>query len=122
MAFGDSNLTLQMSNGSPVVTAGCCGNIVIQKGFGTGSPTYQLTNASDDAAGNTAAPIDAKTGAVVASWDSNTGSGGIWLQQAAPAVGAAQKASIPSQYGTGAPLIVAGRDVGLGVFAAYPAD
>ena len=122
MEFGDSNLTLQMSNGSPVLTAGCCGNIVIQKGFGTGSPTYQLTNASDDAAGNTASAIDAKTGAVVASWDSNTGSGGIWLQQAAPAVGAAQKAPIPSQYGTGAPLIVAGRDVGLGVFAAYPAD
>ena len=122
MAFGDSNLTLQMSNGSPVLTAGCCGNIVIQKGFGTGSPTYQLTNTSDDAAGNTASAIDAKTGAVVASWDSNAGIGGIWLQQAAPAVGAAQKAPIPSQYGTGAPLIVAGRDAGPGVFAAYPAD
>ena len=122
MAFGDSNLTLQVSNGTPVLTAGCCGNIVIQQGFGAGSPTYQLTNTSDDAAGNTASALDAKTGAVVASWDSNAGSGGIWLQQAAPTVGAAQKAPIPSQYGTGAPLILAGRDAGPGVFAAYAAD
>ena len=122
MAFGDGNLTLQVSNGTPVLTAGCCGNIVIQQGFGPGSPTYQLTNSSDDAAGNTASAVDAATGAVVASWDSNAGSGGIWLQQAAPTAGAAQKAPIPSQYGTGAPLILAGRDVGPGVFAAYAAD
>ena len=122
MAFGDSNVTVQMSNGTPVLTAGCCGNIVIQQGFGAGSSTYQLTNTSDDAAGNTASAIDAKTGAVVASWDSNAGSGGIWLQRASPTVGAAQKVPIPSQYGTGAPLIVAGRDAGPGVFAAYPAD
>ncbi len=122
MAFGDSNLTLQVSNSTPVLTAGCCGNVVIQQGFGAGSPTYQLTNAGDDAAGNTASAVDAKTGAVVASWDSNAGSGGIWLQQAAPTVGAAQKAPIPSQYGTGPPLILAGRDAGPGVFAAYAAD
>ena len=122
MAFGDSNLTLQVSNGAPVLTAGCCGNIVIQQGFGAGSPTYQLTNAGDDAAGNTDSAVDAKTGAVVASWDSNAGSGGIWLQQAAPTVGAAEKAPIPSQYGTGPPLILAGRDAGPGVFAAYAAN
>ena len=122
LAVGDSNLTLQVSNGTPVMTAGCCGNIVIQQGFGPGSPTNQLTNTSDDAAGNTASALDAGTGAVVASWDSNAGSGGIWLQQAAPTVGAAQKAPIPSQYGTGAPLILAGRDTGPGVFGAYSAD
>ncbi len=122
MAFGDSNLTLQVSKGTPVLTAGCCGNIVIQQGFGVASPTYQLTNSGDDAAGNTASAVDAKTGAVVASWDSNADSGGIWLQQAAPSAGTAQKAPIPSQYGTGAPLMLAGRDTGPGVFAAYPAD
>ena len=122
MAAGDGNLTLQVSKGTPVLTAGCCGNIVIQQGFGVASPTYQLTNTADDAAGNTASALDAKTGAVVASWDSNAGSGGIWLQQAAPTAGAAQKAPIPSQYGTGAPLMLAGRDVAPGVFAAYPAD
>ncbi len=51
-----------------------------------------------------------------------SGRGGIWLQQAAPTAGTAQKAPIPSQYGTGAPLILAGRDVGPGVFAAYSAN
>lgn len=122
MAFGDGNLTLQVSKGTPVLTAGCCGNIVIQRGFGVGAPTYQLTKTGDDAAGNTDSAVDAKTGAVVASWDSNAGSGGIWLQQAAPTTGTAQKAPIPSQYGTGAPLILAGRDTGPGVFAAYAAD
>ena len=122
MAVGDSNLTLQAANGTPVLTAGCCGNIVIQQGFGMGSPTYQLTNASDDAAGNTASAVDAKTGAMIASWDSNAGNGGIWLQQVSPTAGAAQKAPIPSQFGTGSPLMLAGRDTGPGVFAAYPAD
>jgi hypothetical protein len=122
LAVGDSNVTLQLSAGTPVLTAGCCGNIVIQQGFGPGAPTNQLTNTSDDAAGNTDSAVDAKTGAVVASWDSNAGSGGIWLQQAAPTAGTAQKAPIPSQYGTGAPLMLAGRDTGPGVFAAYPAD
>jgi hypothetical protein len=122
MAFGDGNLTLQVSSGTPVLTAGCCGNIVIQQGFGAGSPTSQLTNTSDGSAGNTASAVDAKTGAVIASWDSNAGSGGIWMQQAAPVAGAAEKVPIPSQYGTGAPLILAGRDTAPGVFAAYAAD
>jgi hypothetical protein len=122
LAAGDSNMTLQVSGGNPVLTAGCCGNIVIQRGFGPSSPTYQLTNSADAAAGNTDSAVDAKTGAVIASWDSNAGSGGIWLQQGAPTVGTAQKAPIPSRYGTGAPLILAGRDSGPGVFAAYPAD
>ena len=101
MEFGDSNLTLQVSNGTPVFTAGCCGSIVIQQGFGTNSPTYQLTNSSDNAAGNTDSAVDAATGAVVASWDSNAGSGGIWFQQVAPTEGAAHKVPVPSEYGTG---------------------
>src|SRR6201995_662778 len=53
MSFGDSDVPLQVSNGTPVLAAGCCGNVIIQRGFGVGSPTYQLTNTSDDAAGNT---------------------------------------------------------------------
>ena len=122
MEFGDSALTLQVSQGTPVFTAGCCGGIVIQKGFGTGSPTYLLTNNSDNAAGNVDSAVDAATGADVASWDSNAGQGGLWLQQVAPSTGGAEKAPIPAQYGTGVPLIVAGRDAGPGVFAAYPAN
>ena len=66
--------------------------------------------------------VDAATGNVVAAWGSNAGSGGLWLQQAAPTAGAAQKVPVPSQYGTGVVLRVAGRDTGPGVFAGYPAD
>jgi len=122
MSFGDSNVGIAVSNGTPVLAAGCCGNIVIQQGLGAATPTSQLTDSSDDASGNTNIALDAATGAVVTSWDSNAGAGGLWMQQAAPSVGAAQKAPVPSQYGTGTPLIIAGRDSGAGVFAGYPAD
>jgi hypothetical protein len=122
MSFGDSAVGISVSNGTPVLAAGCCGNIVIQQGLGAATPTSQLTDTSDDAAGSTNIAVDAATGTIVTSWDSNAGSGGLWMQQAAPTVGAAQKAPVPSQYGTGTPLIIAGRDSGAGVFAGYPAD
>jgi hypothetical protein len=122
MEFGDSAVGVQVSKGTPVLAAGCCGGIVIQQGFGSGSPTYQLTNNSDNAAGNTDLALDASTGAVIAGWDSNAGSGGLWLQQVAPSQGPAVKLPVPSQYGTGVSVIVTGRDSGPGVFTAYPAD
>jgi hypothetical protein len=122
MGFGDSHVPLAVSNGTPVLVAGCCGGIVIQRGFGAGSPTYQLTNSADGCAGNTDAAVDAASGAAVAGWDSCDGSGGLWLQQVAPSPGAAEKAPVPTQYGSGAPLILAGRDTGPGVFGAYPAN
>jgi hypothetical protein len=122
MEFGDSYVPLVVSNGTPVLAAGCCGGIVIQRGFGTGAPTYLLTNANDNAAGQQTLALDAATGAVIAGWDSNAGSGGLWLQQVDPTAGAAVKTPVPSQYGTGEPLVVAGRDSGPGVFAAYPGN
>lgn len=122
MEFGDSYVPLAVSNGIPVLAAGCCGGIVIQNGFGTGAPTYLLTNSSDNAAAETGFAVDAATGAAVVGWGSNAGSGGSWLQQAAPIEGTAQRVPVPSQYGTGPALILAGRDSGPGVFAAYPAD
>jgi hypothetical protein len=122
MEVGDSHVNVENSNGTPVLSAGCCGGIVIQQGFGPGAPTYQLVNSTDGAAGNVDSAVDAATGAVVDSWGSNDGSGGLWLQQVAPTEGAATKAPIPSQYGTGLPLVIAGRDSGAGVFAAYGAN
>ncbi len=122
MEFGDSAVGVHISNGTPVLTAGCCGGIVIQQGFGAGAPTYLLTNSTDDAAGNTDSAVDAATGADIASWDSNAGSGGIWFQQVAPTKSTALKVPVPSQYGTGEPLILAGRDSGPGVFGVYPAN
>ena len=122
MEFADSAVGVKVSNGTPLLAAGCCGGIVIQQGFGLGSSTYQLTNGTDNAAGNTDLALDAATGAVIAGWDSNAGTGGLWLQQVAPSKGTAVKMPVPTQYGTGVSLIVAGRDSGPGVFAAYPAN
>ena len=122
MEFGDSYVPLAVSNSTPVLSAGCCGGIVIQQGFGTGAPTYQLTNSTDNAAGQTGLAVDAATGAAIDAWGSNAGSGGMWLQQIAPSPGTAQQLPVPSQYGTGAAVIVAGRDSGPGVFVAYPAN
>jgi hypothetical protein len=93
---------------------------VIQTGFGAGAPTYQLTNSTDGCAGNTNVADDAATGAVITAWDSCDGSGGQWLQQVAPSEGPAVKLPLPGQYGSGVTAIVAGRDSGPGVFAAYP--
>jgi hypothetical protein len=121
-AFGDSTATLAVSNGTPVIASGCCGGIVIQQGFGPGANTYQLTNSADNVASIPDLAVDAATGSVIAGWGSNAGSGGLWLQQVAPSQGTAVKMAVPSQYGTGIPPTVAGRDTGAGVFASYPAN
>lgn len=122
MQFGDSHVALAVSKGTPVLVAGCCGGIVIQQGFGLGAPTHQLTNTTDGCAGNTDTAVDAATGAAITSWDSCDGSGGQWLQQVAPSAGPAVKLATPTQYGSGLAPIIAGRDTGAGVFAAYPTN
>jgi hypothetical protein len=122
MEAGDSYVPLAISNGTPVFGAGCCGGIVIQQGFDTGAPTYLLTNNGDNAAGQTGMAVDAPTGAAIVGWNSNAGSGATWFQQVAPSEGSAEQVPVPSQYGTGTPLILAGRDSGPGVFAAYPGN
>lgn len=123
MESGGGQTTLQASNGTPVLTDGCCGGITVQQGFGTGSPTYQLTNNSDDVAGLVDTAVDAASGADIATWDSSAGSGGQWLQQIASTEGTAIKLPEPSQYGSGGTqAIVAGRDSGPGVFTVYPAN
>lgn len=123
MVAGDSHVPVAVSNGTPVLAAGCCGNLVVQQGFGSSSPTYQVTNSTDGCADNSDLAVDAVTGAAIASWDSCDGSGGLWLQQVAPSAGAAVKLAVPKQYGTGEPAILAARNSAPGgVFAAYPAN
>jgi hypothetical protein len=64
---GGGQMTLQVSNGAPVLTEGCCGELVVQQGFGPGTPTSQLVNSTDGVAGNIDTAVDAASGAVVAS-------------------------------------------------------
>jgi hypothetical protein len=119
---GGGAMNLEVSGATPVLTESCCGGIVVQDGFGSGASTSQIVNSSDGNAGIVSSALDASSGAVVDSWDSVDNGGGVWLQQVAPTLGAAFKMPIPSQYGTGNPLPIAGRDTGPGVFATYPAN
>ncbi len=111
-------ITANLSGSTPVLTVPQAGNLVIQQGLGENTPTYQVTNSSDGDATDVNSAVDAGTGAVVASWVSLANPGGIYLQQVAPTAGTPQLvpgASRPEQ-------VIAGRDKGPGVFAAYTTD
>jgi hypothetical protein len=118
-----SDITAQMSGVTPVLTVPQAGGLVIQEGFGPGSPTYQLNNNTDGSVGGVESAVDAATREVVASWDSlaNPPTGGLYLQGAAPTIGAPQLTP-DNPTATHSRLIIAGRDTGPGVFAAYTTD
>jgi hypothetical protein len=113
-----SDVTAQLAGSTPVLTAAGAGGIVIQQGLGGGTPAQQITDASNNFAGDVNSAVDADAGEVVVTWQSNAGSGGDFIQAVAPTVGAAQKA--PGQVRN--QLVIAGRDSGPGVFAAYTTD
>ena len=117
LAYG-SDITAALSNGTPVVTLPQAGQLVIQRGLGAGSPSYQLTNSTDGAVGETEVATDASSGEVVAAWQSIAGNPKLYLQGASPSVGALQ--AVPGQSHNIEEL--AGRDTGSGVFGAYTAD
>ena len=117
LAYG-SDITAALSNGTPVVTLPQAGQLVIQRGLGAGSPSYQLTNSTDGAVGETEVATDASSGEVVAAWQSIAGDPKLYLQGASPSVGALQ--AVPGQSHNIEEL--AGRDTGPGVFGAYTAD
>lgn len=112
-----SPITAQLSGTTPVLTVPQAGNLVIQQGFGPTSPTFQLNSTSNGALGNVDSAVDAASGEVVASWQSNAGQPTLYMQGASPTVGAAQ--AVPGQASA---LVLAGRDVGPGVFAGYTTD
>lgn len=118
-----SDITAKTTNGTPVLTVPQAGNLVIQTGVGAGAPTYQLNNNTDGSVLGVDSAVDAATGEVVASWDSlaNASNGGLYLQGAAPNIGVPQLTP-DNPRGLHASLLVAGRDVGPGVFAAYSTD
>lgn len=113
-----SPITARTSGATPVLTVPQAGNLVIQQGLGVNTPTYQVNDATDGSVVDVDSAVDAATGAVVASWQSLAGPGGLYLQGVAPTLGAPQLT--PGQHRSS--LVVAGRDAGPGVFAAYTPD
>ena len=117
LAYG-SDLTLQTSGSTPVLTAPQAGGLVVQQGLGQGAPTALDTDSTDNFAGIVNTAVDAATQQVVASWSSNAGAGGEYMRVVAPALGPVVKS--PGERRNG--MVVAGRDTGAGVFAAYTPD
>jgi hypothetical protein len=117
LAYG-SNVTAALSSGTPVLTLPQAGQVVIQRGLGAGSPSYQLTNSADGSTTNAEVATDAATGEVVAGWNSIAGNPKVFLQGASPSTGSLQ--GVPGQSRNAQEL--AGRDAGPGVFGAYTPD
>ncbi len=114
LAYG-SDVTAAMSGTTPVLALPQAGNVVIQTGLGAGSPSFQLTNASNGSATDADLAVDASTGQIVAGWQSIAGNSTDYLQGAVPNVMAAQQ--VPGQARNA--IVLAGRDTGPGVFGAY---
>jgi hypothetical protein len=118
LAYG-SDITAALSGAMPVLTLPQAGNLIFQRGLGLGSTSFQLTSPSDGATTDADLATDAATGAVVAAWPSIAGNPSRdYLQGAVPGIGALQ--AVPGQYHNA--VVIAGRDTGPGVFAAYSAD
>ena len=113
-----SDLTAQMFGSTPLLTLPQAGGLVIQRGLALGSPAQLITDNTDNSAGDVNTAVDAGSGDVVASWQSLAGNGGTYIETAAPNVGAAQL--VPGQPRN--QLVIAGRDTGPGIFAAYTPD
>jgi hypothetical protein len=105
-------------SGSTPVLALPHNDIVIQQGLGSGAPTSIATNNSDNSTTDATLAVDGASGAVVAGWPSNQGSGADWLEQVAPTIGTPQ--TVPGQPRN--EIVPAGRSTGSGVFAAFTTD
>jgi hypothetical protein len=118
-----SDITAKAARSTPVLTGPQAGNLVIQDGLGAGGATYQLNNSAAGSVVGVDSAVDAATGEVVASWDSlaNSPNGGLYLQGAAPTIGVPELTP-DNPRGLHPSLLLAGRDKGPGVFAAYTTD
>ena len=86
-----SDVTAAVSSGTPVLTLPQAGQLVIQRGLGAGSPSYQLTNSADGSTTDAEVATDAATGEVVAAWPSIAGNPTLYVQGASPSIqGAAE--------------------------------
>lgn len=114
--FISGDPTAAMSGSTPVITLSGLG---IQDGLGPSAHTYNVATPADTDAGNVTEAVDAATNEVVDSWTSIAQNPiRTWMQGVAPTVGTAQ--AMPGKEHD--PLVIAGRDVGPGVFAPYTSD
>jgi hypothetical protein len=113
-----SDVTAALSSGTPVLALPQAGQLVIQRGLGAGSPSYQLTNSADGSTTDAEVATDAASGEVVAGWPSIAGNPKLYLQGASPSTGTLQ--AVPGQSRNVEEL--AGRDAGPGVYGAYTPD
>jgi hypothetical protein len=116
LAYG-ADVTAALSGSTPVLTLPQAGTLVVQRGLGSGMPNGAVTNGADGAVGGVSTAVDAATGDVVASWQS-LNAGRDFIQAVSPKVGAAQ--AVPEAMKNS--VVLAGRDAGPGVFAAYSPD
>jgi hypothetical protein len=104
------------AGGTSWLTAGCCGGTVVQRGFGTGSPTYTVPTAGPVV--NLYTTLDAASGELVVGYQGNNTQS--YFQGIAPTVQSPEQ--LPVQNAAKNYLVVAGRDTGPGVYAAYTRD
>lgn len=116
LAYG-SDVTAVLAGTTPIVTLPQAGNLVVQQGLGGGSPSAQINDSAHGAVGGVSTAVDGKTGEAVASWSSLNANADV-IQGVAPAVGSPQKVPGPLKNS----VVLAGRDQGAGVFAAYSTD
>ena len=106
------------SGPTPVWTLSVGGGLVVQQGFGLSSPTTSLLSGADHFASDVDSALDAGSQQVVVSWNSAAHNGGDFMETAAPKTGTRQ--AVPGQVKN--EVVIAGRDSGPGVFAAYTTD
>jgi hypothetical protein len=107
-----------MAGATPVLMLPQAGNLVVQRGIGSGAPTAVVTGSADGSMTDADVAVDAASGAVVAGWQSVAHDPKLFLQSVAPTAGAAS--AVPGQSRTA--IVLAGRDGGTGVFGAYTSD
>lgn len=117
LAYG-SDITAAMTGTSPVLSLPQAGNLVVQTGLGSGSPSVMVTNSTDGSTTDADLAVDAATGEVVAGWPSIAHSPSLYVQGVAPTIESPQL--VPGQSRNA--LVLAGRDTGPGVFGAYTTD
>jgi hypothetical protein len=116
LAYG-SDVTAVLAGTTPIVTLPQAGNLIVQRGLGAGMPSSQVNDGAHGALGGVSTAVDVSTGQAVASWASLNANTDV-IQGVAPGVGSPQTVPGPMKNS----VVLAGRDKGAGVFAAYSPD